>query len=134
MEKLNSIIVVDDDEGTLELLKYWITRKKITSKIYTFLHVSEAVDFVKGLSDGSSLWPGLILLDLYLPGENGLELLEVLSSFLDKPKPKIFIVTASENMKDLQAASVYDIDAFIKKPITQKKLDGIFSQIFNTEK
>jgi hypothetical protein len=51
MEKLNSIIVMDDEEGTLEILKYWITRKKIISKIYTFLHVSEAVAFVKGLSD-----------------------------------------------------------------------------------
>ena len=131
MHKFKSIILIDDDEDTLTLLKYWVAREKVASHVHTFNNGSDASEFIKTVSQsGNEHWPSLVMVDIYLPGLNGFDFLKELISLSQvNPKPKIFIVTGSENLKDIKNAALYDVDAFIKKPLSQKKLTKLLSRI-----
>jgi response regulator of citrate/malate metabolism len=134
MTKLKNTLIIEDDEDTRTLVKYWLIRKKITRHVDEFSTVEDAMAFINNESLSDNAWPGIVLLDLYLPDEKGFKFLENLSTNpVIRPYPKIFIITGSEKIQDIREASKYNIDAYIKKPLTQKKLDKSFSHVFNSK-
>ena len=131
MYKYKSILLVEDDEDTLGLLKLWSARQKIASHIHAFNNASDAGVFIKTHNGSKNdQWPSLIILDIYLPGLTGFDFLKELMPLCQiNPKPKIFLITGSEDMHDVKNAVDYDVDAFIKKPLNHKKLTGILMKV-----
>src|SRR5580658_7655890 len=63
-----AVLVIDDDELTIEFVRGALAERPVV--------VSGATDAASGLAAIQRLRPGLVFLDLILPGANGIELLE----------------------------------------------------------
>ena len=100
------ILVVDDETTMLETLSSFFG-----SRGYQLMTAASAEAALKLLADEQ---PALALIDIKLPGINGIELLKIIKR--DYPAVKTFVITAydEENKKAVEALGV---DAFFAKPI-----------------
>ena len=77
------ILVIDDDDLTIDFVRTALDGRPVT--------VSGAMDAASGLAAFRRLTPGLVLLDLVLPGANGMDLVEILRG--GRSETHIFIMT-----------------------------------------
>ena len=131
MYKCKCIVLIEDDDDTLTLLRYWIAREKVAPHVHAFHNGHDASEFIKTVSGhGNKHWPSLIVLDTYLPDSTGFDFLkEMMPLWGINPKPKIFFISGSKNITDVKKASAFDIDAFINKPLNKKKLTKLLSRV-----
>ncbi len=108
-----TIFIVDDEPNILKLLNYWVKDKwRYQSELFT-----NAEDLLKNLHKQ----PDLILLDIMLPGLDGIETLKRIKAF-DADLPVIML--SAQNSIDTAVNSI-KIGAFdyFSKPIDQAKLE-----------
>ena len=67
-----------------------------------FKIVGEAENGLEGIKRAKQLKPDLVLLDLHMPGMNGLEVLRILTE--DMPEVQVLMLTVSEDAEDLLQA------------------------------
>jgi len=133
MQNLKNIFLIDDDEASNFLSKRVIAEMKISDKTQTFLNGQDALEFMlkscKNDYENNYNCPELILLDINMPVMDGFQFLHELENndMLPKEKMKIFILTSSEKSSDLEKAKHFNIDGYISKPITKKKLESILA-------
>jgi two-component system, chemotaxis family, chemotaxis protein CheY len=77
--------------------------------------VGEGCDGGECLAGAAAADPELVLLDLNMPGIDGLETLPRLRAAM--PNVKIVVLTTSKAAHDEQAAMALGADAFVSKPI-----------------
>lgn len=85
---MNRILVVEDEPAYLKLLNSQLTKKGY--------EVIEAVNGEKGLEKAKSGNPDLILLDIRLPGMDGMAMLNELRKHKTGNKTKVIILTNLE--------------------------------------
>ncbi len=105
------VMVVEDDPMNLKLMKMLLSKNNFV--IYTCHDAENALEVL------STVTPDIILMDLGLPGMNGLELTEKLKR---SPLPtlrniKIIALTAYARDIDKERAMQAGCDGFISKPI-----------------
>ncbi len=88
------ILVIEDEERIRQFLKRGLTYENYT--------VDTAVDGKDGLEQARDNPPDLVLLDLMLPGIDGLEVCRRLRAASDVP---ILMLTAKESIEALQRSS-----------------------------
>lgn len=114
------ILAVDDNPANLKLLRMLLEREGYEVK--TAVSAEDALSILK------SFHPRLILMDIKLPGMNGLEATKLLKS---DPKTKdiiIIAVTAYGMQGDDQKAFAAGCDGYIAKPIDVRTLPGVLAQ------
>lgn len=111
----NIMLIVVDDEEDIQWLFEKQFRKEIKSdmvELHCFRAGKLALDYVQHRSLGDN---GIMLIDINMPGMNGLELLKLVKDqFSDLP---VFMITAYNNAQNLRTAYQYGADDFISKPI-----------------
>lgn len=78
---------------------------------------------------GGDVRPGIILLDLYMPGMGGLAVLGVLKSNPATSMVPVVILTGSDNVRDMEQAHRLGARAFVQKPITFRDYSRIVEQL-----
>ena len=136
--KLNSILLIDDDEGTNFINKRVIQKADIAEEVVTTYNGSEALDYL--CNQGKYENPGkpfpqpmLILLDINMPIMDGWEFLDAYHKLHESKKSKIIIVmlTTSFNPDDSKRAGEYtDISGFKNKPLSIETLNDIIQTHF----
>lgn len=113
----NSILIVDDSPQNLKLARVLLTSQGF--------EVKTAVDAEDALKVLDSFAPRLILMDIQLPGMDGLELTRRLR--LDPARRDIIIValTAYAMMGDEEKAMAAGCDGYITKPIDTNALPKV---------
>jgi CheY-like chemotaxis protein len=109
-----TILLVEDDKGHAELVKRNLKRGGIHNEILHFETGLKALDF---LSQNLSDQKYLMILDINMPGINGLQVLSQLkSNEVTRNIPIIILTTASE---EREAEYCYELgcNVFITKPI-----------------
>lgn len=105
-----NILIIDDHplvaEGMLSILS--TLGEQVNAKILT--------DAAKGVDGALEFNPDLILLDLHMPGMDGLQALELLGEKL--PACSVVIVSASLEKNDMQTAMRLGASGFIPKSAT----------------
>ena len=115
-----TIWVVDDDPSVCNALKRLIKSVGFNVKTY-----SSAKKF---LDDGHMEDPGLLILDVRMPGLNGLELQKQLAA--SGSKIPIIFITAHDNGDTHTAAIKEGAKAFLHKPFDEQDLlDAIYAGI-----
>ena len=109
-----SIFVVDDEEDILELVRYHLTREG-------FL-VATATNGESAVKTISQKPPDLILLDLMLPGINGLEVCRILKKENKTADIPIIMLTAKGEESDIVTGLEIGADDYITKPFSLKVL------------
>jgi DNA-binding response OmpR family regulator len=108
------ILSIEDDRATIKLLTITLERKGY--------RVISATRGDEGFQVAKSEAPQLILLDLMLPGINGLALLKMLRSAPETQDIPIVIISA-KNQKSVQNEALQaGADAYIIKPFQIRQL------------
>jgi two-component system phosphate regulon response regulator PhoB len=108
------ILAVDDEEDILELIRYNLTREG-----YDVICVETGEDCLK---QARQKQPDLILLDLMLPGIDGLDVCKALKGE-DKTRPiPVVMLTAKGDDSDIVTGFELGADDYITKPFSAKVL------------
>ncbi len=129
-QKLNCVLLIDDDEPTNYFSRMILERCECTEKV-TLTQGGEAA--LRYLEAPTPPCPELIFLDINMPAMNGWEFLDKYRELDDVQKGKIVIVmlTTSLNPDDKdKAAGIPEISGFASKPLTPKKLTEILLKHF----
>ncbi len=113
---LKTIAILDDEEDILELLQNYLTRAGF--KVETF---SSPERFLKYLERHQ---PDLILLDLMLPGADGLEICRYLKSQPEKASLPIIMLTARSQEADRVTGLELGADDYVTKPFSLRELEA----------
>jgi DNA-binding response OmpR family regulator len=105
------VLVVDDDVKTVELVKLYLNRDGY--RVFT------AYDGVEALRLARESHPDLIVLDLMLPGIDGLQVCRTLRSESDVP---IIMLTAKTTDQDKLTGLDLGADDYVTKPFSPKEL------------
>jgi two-component system phosphate regulon response regulator PhoB len=105
------ILVVEDDEGIRDMLKYNLTAAGFS--------VLEASDGAAGLRSARTSKPDLVLLDLMLPGMSGFDFCRALRKSSRVP---IIIITAKDSEVDKIVGLELGADDYITKPFSIREV------------
>ena len=105
------VLVVDDDAKTVELVKLYLNRDGY--------RVLTAYDGVESLRLARESRPDLIVLDLMLPGMDGLEVCRTLRDESDVP---IIMLTARTTDEDKLTGLGLGADDYVTKPFSPREL------------
>src|SRR4030043_1363676 len=105
------VLLVDDDVKTVELVKLYLDRDGY--------HVFTAYDGIEALRQAREGHPDLIVLDLMLPGMDGLEVCRTLREESDVP---IIMLTARSTDQDKLTGLEVGADDYITKPFSPREL------------
>ena len=107
---MSLILIVEDNEKNLKLV-----RDVLQVKGYETLEAGTAEEALK---IAHAQIPQLILMDIQLPGMNGIEALQALRAEPRTAGIPIVAITASVMQSDRQEIMSVGFDGFIEKPIT----------------
>lgn len=113
MAKTN-ILIIEDEEDIRELVKYNLQRENFD--------VLEAESGEEGLKLAERVPPDLILLDLMLPGKDGLEICRMLKRNVRTQNIPIVMMTARGEESDIITGLELGADDYIVKPFSPKVL------------
>jgi two-component system phosphate regulon response regulator PhoB len=111
---VEKILVVEDNSDTLELLKY-----NLTTSGYS---VVTAMDGHKALEQARNEKPDLILLDLMLPGLDGLEVCRRLKQEAGIQHIPVIMLTAKGEEVDRVVGLELGVDDYVVKPFSPREL------------
>lgn len=106
-----SVLIVDDDVKTVELVKLYLNRDGY--KVLT------AYDGIEALHLAREGHPDLIILDLMLPGMDGLQVCRTLRTESDVP---IIMLTARTTEEDRLTGLDLGADDYVTKPFSPREL------------
>ena len=110
---MSLILIVEDNEKNLKLV-----RDVLQVKGYTTVEAGTAED---GIRIAAERMPDLILMDIQLPGMNGIEALKVLRANPATAAIPVVAVTASVMQQDRNLITQAGFDAYIGKPLNLKE-------------
>src|SRR4249919_673394 len=110
---MSLILIVEDNEKNLKLV-----RDVLQVKGYQTLEAGTGED---GVRIAGELIPDLILMDIQLPGMNGIEALRVLRQNAATAAIPVIAVTASVMQQDRNQITEAGFDAYIGKPLNLKE-------------
>ena len=111
---MSHILIVEDDRDIAELLQRFLTRAGHTTDALG--DGSEALAFVR------SRVPDLVILDLMLPGVDGLEVCRALRRGPDTRALPIIMLTARSEEADRIAGLELGADDYVTKPFSMREL------------
>ena len=114
MENKKHIVIIDDEQDILELLRYNLD--KIGYRTTCLLDGESAIKEIR-----ESI-PDLILLDLMLPGIDGLDVCRILKNSKQTAKIPIIMITAKGEDTDVVKGLEIGADDYVTKPFSLKVL------------
>ncbi len=109
-----SILVVDDDEGSLKMVKGILLPNGYS--------VLTAVSGEKGLQIAKLQKPDLIILDVILPGIKGREVCATLKREAETQNIPVIFLTAKDSLDDIHAEMAVGAVSHLTKPVHAKTL------------
>lgn len=110
----NKILIADDNQANRELLEAYLATVDCDTEI--------AVDGQDTLAKVASFQPDLILLDIMMPKLSGFEVCKKLKDDPQTRRIMILMVTALNELGDIERAVAAGTDDFLSKPVNKVEL------------
>ncbi len=126
------ILLVEDDSQDEERIIHAFQRNEMAHIIYVVRDGAEALEYLFGSLDGTTLCtppPRLILLDLRLPRVHGLEILRRLRENPQGKTIPVIVFTASDEEQDRIEATRLGVDGYIQKPTDIREFPKVMEKI-----
>ena len=120
------ILIIEDEEDIRELVRYNLEREKF--------NVIEAASGEEALQRIAENRPDLILLDLMLPGKDGMEICRELKRSTDFGSVPIVMMTARGEESDIVAGLELGADDYVVKPFSPKVLVARVKTVLRRQK
>ena len=120
---MTRIVMVEDNELNRDMLSRRLIRRDF--------EVQCAVDGEQGVAMVRESLPDLILMDVSLPGMDGLEATRQLKADEATAEIPIIILTAHSMAEDREKALAAGADGFSVKPIKFKELTGLIESLLS---
>ena len=114
MTATHRILIADDNEANVELLEAYLA--KIDCEIEIARDGQETLDKVASFS------PDLVLLDVMMPKFSGFEVCKKVKESPDTKNIMILMVTALNELGDIERAVAAGTDDFLSKPVQKVEL------------
>jgi CheY-like chemotaxis protein len=114
MSNKNRVLIADDNEANVELLEAYLGGLDLETAV--------AVDGQDTLDKVVSFEPHLILLDIMMPKLSGFEVCQRLKSDPQTSTIMILMVTALNELGDIERAVEAGTDDFLSKPVNKVEL------------
>lgn len=124
-KQVHKVLVVDDEEPILELLQYNLEKAGY--------EVMTATDGVKALEMAKKFLPDLVLLDIMMPGMDGVETCRHLRQLPELEKTFVIFLTARAEEYSEVAAFDVGADDYITKPIKPRALMSRIQAVFRRD-
>lgn len=118
------ILVIEDEPEMRKLIKQFLTEEKYI--------VEEALDFHSGLNKISAFDYDCILLDITLPGGNGLEILQELKNM--NKADSVIIISAKDSLDDKIKGLDLGADDYLTKPFHIAELNARIKSVIRRKK
>jgi CheY-like chemotaxis protein len=121
-----SILIADDDAEDRELTQAALADARLENDVYCVSSGPELLDYLLHRGEYTDFFqaprPGLILLDLKMPGMDGMTVLEEIKRHPELARIPVVVLTG--NSSDETRAACYELGAshFIPKPVTFESL------------
>jgi two-component system cell cycle response regulator DivK len=110
---MNTVLIVEDNEKNMKL-----ARDVLQAKGYKTI---EAITGEEGVKLAKEKNPDLVLMDIQLPGINGIEAFKQIRADAKTRAIPVIALTASVTPTDRSAINAAGFDAFLGKPINLKE-------------
>jgi CheY-like chemotaxis protein len=108
---LQRTVLIADDESSIRLLVH----ATIESDDYT---VVEATDGAQAWALAQQLKPSLVLLDVQMPGQSGLEVLRSIKADPRLKATRVILLTSKAQERDIEVGLIAGADFYLTKPFS----------------
>lgn len=119
------ILIVEDSNEDFEALQRFLLRSPLAISIQRCVNGEQALAFLNrtgNYENRQKIRPGLIVLDLNLPGTDGREVLRQIKQDQKLKTIPVVVFTTSNNPKDVEECYQYGVNSYIVKPINFAQL------------
>jgi len=115
-----TIVLVDDDEGHIELVRRNLQRTGITNPTVALTNGSQALDYIfcrgpyEGRKGDGEL---LVLLDINMPGVDGVEVLRRIKSNEKTRKIPVIMLTTTDDPREINRCYELGCNVYVTKPV-----------------
>ncbi len=127
-----TILLVEDDVREQEIVRRIVDQGATSARLQIVSSGQEALDFLRhegAYASSKPAPPDLVLLDLNMPGLNGIETLKNIRSY---PKTKllpVIILTTSERESDIIKSYECGANSYITKPVEYEKFIRVIREV-----
>ncbi len=111
------LLIVEDSDEDFEAFQRFLRQSPLPIPVYRCRNGDQALAFLYHTDLESAPRPGVILLDLNLPGTDGREVLRRIKQDEDLKLVPVVIFTTSNNPKDIEACYRQGVNSYIIKPM-----------------
>lgn len=108
--RMLTILVADDEAPIVELIRCTLEDTQV--------HVAEAFDGASALRIAKELRPHLVLLDVRMPGMNGIEVCRRLKAMPECGHTRVVLITAAGQADDRARGLAAGADEYLTKPFS----------------
>ena len=111
------LLVEDNPDDVLITQRAW-KKASIKNRLFVLNDGEAALKYLKKEEEYSKVSaPGLVLLDLKMPGVNGFDVLKVIKAEATLRRIPIIVLTSSDNKQDIDLAYRLGCNSYIVKPV-----------------
>ena len=129
----SNILLVEDEEAHAQLTRRAIRKAGNANRIDVVYDGEEAFDYLfnggKYADKSKYPCPGLILLDIKLPGIDGIEVLQKIKQHPNLRKIPVIMLTTSDREEDIARSYDYHANSYLTKPVGFKEFEEKIGQL-----
>lgn len=116
------VVVIDDSQTTLLIIENVLKELDKTIQVKLFDRPESGLKYLKAHE------PDLLILDLFMPGLNGLDILKHIHPVTGM---KIFMISANTKVVEIESALKLGVDEYFTKPLKINALKKIITESLN---
>lgn len=133
MDKKETILLADDDENDVMLLRMAFKKVNLEDKLLRVGDGNEAIRYFKGAGPYADRekfpLPVLVLMDLKMPYKTGFEVLEWIRAQPEMKRLIVAVLTASKEDADIRHAYDLCANSYLVKPATMAGLEALVKKL-----
>ncbi|MEM7306747.1 MAG: response regulator [Planctomycetota bacterium] len=118
------LLYVEDDEVDYEQIRRVFKRLGISAPLHRARDGEEALQQMRAQLANPAV-PLIVLLDLHLPGMNGIEFLHEVRKDEALCRTPVFVLSTSKHERDIAAAYEYNVCGYVAKPLGREELASV---------
>ncbi|MFZ4441748.1 MAG: response regulator [Syntrophales bacterium] len=126
------ILIAEDDEGHVGLIRKNLVRAGIANELLHFKDGQEVMDFLSRKGDGPKRKSGtayVLLLDIQMPRLNGMEVLAQVKADPELRKIPVIMVTTTDDSQEVEKCHALGCNNYIIKPIDYENFMNAIRQL-----